>query len=282
MFKREDLLPYGGGNKVRRFLTWLRELQEVHTQDHDSYDRRLSVAAFSNVGSHTFAVLAKMLEANVYGLNRLLLWERAQPRTPYTEKIRSQYENQSGVSVVCGPSLILTIRWLLARWSPWSTCKTMGIGGAVTTRTSAYHDAIIECDHQLCDMGLQGKRRWHLFPVASGNMADAFLRVFQEKQWTHHRVLGVQTGPWIARYRNRWRYSRSEQIVLQPAGQISWSQYVSESAHFFQQTEIGLDPVHMIHVARLLKNLPKCVDANDVVIVWVTCPCIRRLTPLDD
>ena len=83
MAKREDLLPYGGGSKVRRLAPWLRALPAAS-----------GVACLSDVGSHTFLVLARLLASGEFPVERLLFLERRVPTTPYREALRDQLDRQ--------------------------------------------------------------------------------------------------------------------------------------------------------------------------------------------
>lgn len=264
LFKREDRLPFGGGNKVRRFLTWLDERGGGPR----------SAAAFSDAGSHTFAVLTRMLEAGTCGIERLLFWERARPNTPYVERVRRMYAKHPRIEVVRGPTWLLTLKRLFCKTFRRSNWNVMGIGGAVTTHTLVYEPVLNELVRQLDAAGFAGRRVWHLLPIASGNTAEGLRRVWRERGWTNHRMLGVLTGPRFTRWFVRRRFNRSDDVTLVSAPAVSYDDYVAEAETFLRRTGIRLDPVHTIHTARLLRNLPPCVTPDDVVVYWVTCPAL--------
>jgi hypothetical protein len=274
--KREDLLPFGGGNKVRRFLFWLKELSESESSP-GTHLRNKTVAVLSDRGAHTFRVLTRMLEGEVSPIASLVFWERATPGTPYSNRIRRTYMNHPNISVRSGASLEMFLRFLWTKCLGASGTEVMGVGGSVSTKGQPYRKVFEECLRQLAELGKAETRVWHLFPVASGNMADFFLRAIREKTLTNHRVIGVLTGPvLLLRLFVRFKYLWERNIVLVRRPRLSWSEYEAAATRFFKRTGVWVDPNHMLYAASLLDDLPPFVRREDVVIFWVTCPFVQE------
>jgi hypothetical protein len=273
--KREDLLPYGGGNKVRRFLLWLKELSEREGICTNGVGSK-TIAVLSDQGAHTFHVLTRMLEAEVSPVASLLFWERTKPKTAYSDNIRRAYLDRPNICVQSGASVEMLLRFLRTKWVVPRDTVVMGIGGSVRTKGQPYRGAFKECLRQLAEFGRAGARVWHLFPVASGNMADSFLRTIRDEKLTDHRVIGVLTGPGLlSRLMVRLKYLLKQNIVLVRRPKLSWPEYLAVATRFFKRTGVWVDPSHCSYAASLLEDLPRFICGDDVIVFWITCPFIE-------
>lgn len=263
--KREDLLPYGGGNKVRRFLSWWEENPHVN---------RLGV--LSDRGSHTFWTLAQMLEGpfKKSPLRSLVFFERRRAANPYVERLRQSYLNHPDIQVRTGRFLWLFSQYLKMKYFSRRNTATLGIGGQVPKPDACYGEAMEECVGQLAAAGAGKCRIWHLFPVASGNMAKSFLHYFRKKNLENHRILGILTGPRPARFWVRMKFLFEKRILLKRRKRVTWRRYQRAALDCHKSTGIWMDPRHAICAWRALARLPEEVSFNDVIVLWVTCPLI--------
>lgn len=268
--KREDLLPFGGGNKVRRLLCWLDEQVRAGRPPG-------RVAALSDQGSHTFGVLSRMAAEGRTPIRSLLFWERATPPTPYSRRIREGYLHRPDVVVQPGSLPGLLLRCASSRLFKRSEVAVLGIGGSVRTVAQPYRGVFAECREQLGGQGKGRARTWHVLPVASGNMADDFLRSIREGGRHNHRLVGVLTGPLPSRLLMRLHYGRERKMTLLRMPLLAWQQYLEAAAEFFGRTGVWLDPNHAIHAARALARLKCSAGPDDAIVLWVTCPFIPDL-----
>lgn len=264
--KREDLLPFGGGNKVRRFLCWLQERSDKGQLAGSR------VAALSDRGAHTFLVLARMAASGRLPVRSLLFWERATASSPYSEKVRQGYLDRADVKVHSGGLLSLLLRYAWARLFRRTALCVLGIGGSARTVGQPYRGVFLECTRQLAEHGHETVRTWHVFPIASGNMADGFLRTMREESLRNHRLIGVLTGPMPSRLWVRLRYALETRLSLLRLPRMKWRQFQEMAASFHRRTGVWVDPNHAIYAALALDRLPSAVGPKDAVVLWITCP----------
>jgi hypothetical protein len=264
--KREDLLPFGGGSKVRRLLgaPALR-------------DAPRRIAVLSERGAHTFVALARMRAGGALGDRDLLFWERGTPRTPYAEGNRARYAAAEGVRVRPGPLPVLLLRMLAARLFRRRSTRVLGIGGTVAGGRAAHRAAFEECVRQLAEAGVAGGRVGHVVAAASGAMADGFLDAIEAARLEGHRVLAVLTGPRAARARLRLRWLGKRHVLAARAPRFGEDEERSRLEAFRARTGVRLDPRHVLPAAAWLDAPPAALAGADALVLWVTCP---RLDPV--
>lgn len=263
--KREDLLPFGGGNKVRRFAAWFERHPGLR-----------KVGVLSDRGSHTFWVLSQMLSFE-RALDRHLsfvFWERRRALNPYVKRLQQGYLPHPRIEVVTGPFFWLALKYLKMKYFSGKRTATLGIGGQAPGVEEAYAEAMRECVEQLNAAGVSGKRVWHLFPVASGNMADGFLRFFRQAKLENHRICGILTGPRPSRAWMRLKYFFEPRVLLKRRRRVTWPRYERAAQDCFNRTGVWLDPRHTASAWRSLATLPQEIASDDVLVFWVTCPLI--------
>jgi len=258
-FKREDLLPFGGGNKVRRFLHFFERRPDC-----------IRAAALSDLGAHTFAVLASMRADPALPLSALTFYERRVPANPYRERLARTYADCADIEVRRGAGVLLWLRWCAAGLVRSSRCRRLGVGGRAPDAHGAYAPVVDECVAQLADAGTPEGPVIHVFPMASGDMAGAFLRRFDERGLADHRVVGVMTGPGFSRAWLRLRYAARARLTLRRAGALTWARYLEAAQACHAATGVWLDPVHAIHAWEVLRHAPEAF-AEATVVLWVTC-----------
>lgn len=258
-FKREDLLPFGGGNKVRRFLHFFERRPD-----------RIHAAALSDRGAHTFGVLAAMRADPVLPLSRLTFYEHRVPANPYRERLARTYADCADIEVHRGAGALLWLRWRAAGLVRSSGRCRLGIGGRAPDADGAYTPVVDECVAQLADAGTPEGPVIHVFPMASGDMAGAFLRRFDERGLADHRVVGVMTGPRFSRAWLRLRYAGCARLTLRRARVLTWARYLEAAEACHAATGAWLDPVHAIHAWEALHRAPGAL-ADATVVLWVTC-----------
>lgn len=263
--KREDLLPYGGGNKVRRFVQWFEKNPAV---------RR--VAVLSDRGSHTFWTLAQMLEGPLRksALNNFVFLERRRRPNPYIERLRQGYSPHPQIEVRTGRFLWLWLQYLEMKFFSGKGTRTLGMGGSIRNADAAYAAAMEDCVKQLAEAGVDGKRVWHVFPIASGNMADSFLRTFRKANLNEHRIFGILTGARPARLWMKLKYRFEPRILIKKRRRVTWRRYERAARHCYQLTGIWLDPRHTVCAWRALTRMPAEITAEDVIVFWVTSPLL--------
>lgn len=246
--KREDLLPYGGGNKVRRLLHW-----------RESHPTCRELTVLSDYGSHTFYTLSRMASA----FDALIFYERRCATTPYRDAMHQAYSYAPGISIVQGSLGELWLR------SQADRRPRLGIGGNMPSAAVAYREPMRDCVQQLHHQGVVGVPIVHIFPIASGTMADGFLQELAVcAPATGHSLIGVLTGHPLARPWLRLRYARQPLMRLLPSdpqnvGQVAGQRAVG-GAH--------LDPNHGLYAWHaLLRLLPK-LRKDSVAVFWVTSP----------
>lgn len=239
--KREDLLPFGGGNKVRRLMHW----RKAHPQC-----RELTV--LSDYGSHTFYSLSQMAPA----FDSLTFYERRCPSTPYREAVRKRYVDVPGVRIIQGS---LPELWL---HSQRDRRPRLGIGGSLPSSAMAYRDPMRACIEQLTRMRIEGPSVLHVFPIATGTMADGFLQELKVQPGAQHTLVGVLTGHPLTRPWLRLRYLREPllQLVRAPRPLAA------------PQHGVFLDPNHGIYAWQALLHLVPTLQENSIVIFWITAP----------
>lgn len=254
--KREDQLSFGGGNKVRRLLHW--KTMHPHLQ---------RVGVLSDRGSHTFYCLSRMAEQFAY----ITLYERACEATPYRETLREVYQSTPGVQVIEGS---LPLLWLRSQQE--GECL-LGIGGALPECADAYRAPMEECLDQLAYEGKNHLLTWHVFPIASGTMADGFLQVFRERGLHNHRICGVLTGHTLSKPWLHWRYRMQLNVCLWRTSPLSWVGYRDLAREMHESTGLWVDPNHGIYSWSILPELCASMTRENVLIYWVTSPDLTGL-----
>lgn len=257
--KRLDLLPWGGGNKVPRFDAFFREKGPLQR-----------VAVMSDPGSHSFHILSHYLEREgEAGAASLLFLERRRPMTPYQAELRRRYLNRPEIRVIPGNQWIHLLRTLYYHTLKDPPVHVMGMGGHVRTKENPYESLFSECVDQLAG-DERSTEITHLFPIASGNMADGFLEVIRRKQWTNHRLWGVMTGDPLTRPWLRLRFRKEKTLTLIRSESLNEASYWHRARKFYDDTGIWPDPTHTIHLLNTLDK--KMVQNSGVIIVWITQP----------
>lgn len=263
--KYESDLPFGGGNKVRRFLCWLDENKDA---------KEIHIA--SDVGSHSFLVLSQILQDLRYKHLVATFWERENSNfSPYRTQIRKNYLNNNKIRIQSYHFLFF-YKWLLNYVSRNKTVL-FTLGGSVFLKNNAYQKTLSECISQLKQFEITHQRIWHLLPIASGTMSDAFLAFFEENKLYNHKIIGLLTGDKLLRPYLILKYFFNKHIHLLETQSISWEKYIGLTHHFYEQNEILLDPIHTSHLALFLQKIPKWINQEDVVVVWLTQPYISTL-----
>jgi hypothetical protein len=246
--QREDLLPFGGGAKVRRLLPWLRALPPG-----------ARVVCLSDEGSHTFLVLARLLAGGAHPLRALLFLERAVPRTPYRAAVRAEYLADPRVRTLRGATAALWLRSRAmgmlpgrARWSRLGTGGTTGGDGA------PHATAFRACAEQLSALGVEGLVA-HVLPAASGETARGFLRAMDGGVPGRHRLELVATGPAIARRRLLRLLGGDPRIALRAASAVPVD----------RSLPLPLDPVHGLPTAGAFAEVRR---RGETAVLWVTSP----------
>lgn len=259
--KREDQLPFGGGNKVRRLLRW--------KERHPDLQR---VAVLSDRGSHTFYCLSHMAKH----FNAITLYERACEATPYRECLREVYQSTPGVQVIEGSLPLLWLR------SQQEGERLLGIGGALPACANAYGAPMEECLDQLASEGKGHLPTWHVFPIASGTMADGFLQVLRERGVRNHQLCGVLTGHLLSKPWLHWRYRMQSNVSLWRTAPLSWSHYHALASQVYESSGLWVDPHHGIYCWSILPELcaSLALVRDSVLVYWVTSPDLTRFVPL--
>ncbi len=253
--KREDLLPYGGGNKVPRFL---HALAQRNGERH--------VAALSDYGSHSFTVLTAMARDPALAIDELELWELPIPPDPYHDALAGRYAEAPNVTIRRGSTVGLVLRWV-ARGRRAGVCR-LGIGGTVKDAGQTYQPAVEACGRQLLEAGVGGPAV-HVLPLASGDTAVAVLSALRACGRDQDQVAGVITGPWIGHARLSLKKPEGFHLVKPRAR--SWDDYVAGARTCHGETGVWLDPSHTLPAWDSLDRLP--APLRDLpTVMWVTCP----------
>lgn len=258
--KREDLLPYGGGNKVPRFL---------HALARRTSERR--VAALSDYGSHSFTVLTAMLRDPALGIDAIELWELPVAPDPYRRALARRYAETPGVHVRRGSTAGLLARWVWRGVARGSDTYRLGIGGTVSRSAASYEPTVRACVRQLEGAGADGAVV-HVLPLASGDTARAVRAALRAAGRGQDHVAGVITGPWIGHAALTLR--RPARLHLVKPRALDWEAYVAAARACHGQTGVWLDPEHTLPAWDTLARLPAAVRDMPVVF-WVTCPRIQ-------
>lgn len=262
-FKREDLYSYGGGNKVRRFISFFAKRPGLKR-----------AAVLSNPGAHTFYSLYKLLAGGYeHCPPELLFFERQLKMSDYNRRIRELYESNSAIKIVTAPLPLLYIRSLLCSLNPFYKTALIGAGGHVSKRDNPSEELFYETLEQLESWGECRGLCYHLFPIASGNMADGFLRAIKRLGLKSHRLAAITTGAAAGIPLLHLKYRSNPYIQLYRPAKLSYSEYLQRAKQFKTQYGIGLDPNHTIHLPELLQKVK--ASRSDRLIVWITAPHIE-------
>jgi hypothetical protein len=254
--KRLDLV---GGNKGFRFQQFFKEHPRIET-----------LVALSNPGAHTFHVLqtdSKM---------QFLFLEQQMTANPYTEARRSLYLNQENIKVIQAPFWQQLLRFLYYKYFGGIKYSAICIGGHIDLKdANPYEDVFKECCEQISlfysqPKGVDAKEVIHLFPIASGNMADCFLAIHTDNKFVAVTTGGKRTFSYL-----NFKYRSTKNISLHKPLDYSYEVYKEKAKVFYDKSNFWLDPTHTIHLLDLLDQelLPK--DA--IIVMWITCPLVEKL-----
>jgi len=265
--KREDLLPWGGGNKARRFGALLASRAELVRR----------VFAMSNRGAHTFFTLAQMLPALAAGSGcdpvELHTFERDVGGGGYRDEMEAAYARFAGIRRRIGDARRLSVELARARLSRRPGDLFLGLGGRQTGRDNPYRAAVGEDRAALAAAG----PATHLVAVASGGMA-AGIAAGLDDHGLSGEVVGVLTAePWgsvglrlsHARRRGRVRIVRSP-LGLSPA--TTTSRHLAVIERVAADTGVVVDPHHMAHVLAAAYAEAARGTLGGAVVLWVSCP----------
>ncbi len=256
--KRMDLLPRGGGNKVPRFDNWFKNRGHIER-----------VMSLSNPGSHTFHVLSHYLtdDPSKPGAAELIALEQSMKVPRYSLQLKRQYDALDNVTSSTRPFLIQLLIFLWHTYTGWNKTKTIGIGGHIHIQENPYEQIFTETLHTLP----KGKIA-HIFPVASGNMADCFLDIIKTKK-LDHKLFCITTGAAITHYSLGLKYLFNRNMHLLPKKNADSATYQAAAAEFYKACAVRLDPVHTIQTALYIGD--PMFDEYTVVI-WITNPLIHQ------
>lgn len=275
--KRLDLIEPGGGNKVFRFQQFLKEHKNINT-----------LVALSNPGAHTFHVLKALIpnlpkqvrdrhSPSGEGNMKLLFLEQTMATNSYTKARQDLYLNKENIKVINAPFWQQLLRFLYYKYLGGSKYTTIGIGGHIDLKNSnPYEEVFREIQaHPPTPSQREGEKRQviHLFPIASGNMADCFLAL--TPKLTNHRLAGVTTGGKRTFSYLNFKYRSNKNISLFRPLDYSYDAYKKKAQAFYDKSGFWLDPTHTIHLLDVLDQelLPK--DA--AIVMWITCPLVEKL-----
>lgn len=248
--KRLDLV---GGNKGFRFMQFFKEHKNIKT-----------LVALSNPGAHTFHVLKD-------GKLNYLFLEQEMETNPYTEARREIYLTQKNIQVIQSPFWQQMIRFFYYKYFGKKEYTTIGIGGHIDLKdTNPYEKVFRECCEQLTSVSTIGKKVIHLFPIASGNMADCFLQLLSDHQLAAVTTGGKRTFPYL-----QFKYRSRKNICLYKPLDYSYEEYKEKAKSFYNKSNFWLDPTHTIHLLDVLDQqlLPK----EAIIVMWITCPLVEKL-----
>jgi len=261
--KREDLYGYPGGNKMRRFIYWLKRNKATS-----------SVVAISDPGAHTFYVLQKLLDHNpVSGscYKRAFFLQTTRRLSAYSRVVHAQYVKDPRVHVLTAPFiLLLLMQWFLQLFP---RCKAVGIGGSFSFKHNPFADAFNDIYHK--QSPLKGcPLVHHVFAMASGTMLDGFIQSLK-KNSRPVQLHGITTGSPLARAFLRKKYRGISCLLLHPPQKCPEDRYLYLAEQFYRQTGVVLDPVHTIQLYEYL--LQETIDPSEPVVVWLTAPVLCPL-----
>lgn len=257
--KCEYELPYGGGNKVRRFIQWL---------DENPYTKEVHIA--SDKGSHSFLIMNYILKNSCYQHIKGIFWEKENSTfIKYRENNRQIYLGNANIT-----TRKFSIQFYL-NWFFSSNDHLYSLGGKVNTQKNAYEKAMNECIHQLNALKQTNHTIWHLLPLASGTMSDAFLSYFRQHKSNQHKLIGLLTGDKIYRKFLKTKYLLTQNIYLLETETLTWNHYVTLAQQVKENHQIVLDPIHTCHLWNFLRNIPDWISSKDLIVVWLTQPFIK-------
>ncbi len=249
-----------GGNKTFRLRQFFKDHENVET-----------LVAFSYPGAQTFHAL------NAYNLSlekdrqmNLLFLEQETPLNPFTEAKRNLYLKEEKIKVISGPFWKQMLRFSFYKFFGGKKYTTLGIGGHIDLNGgNPYAEVYNDCCSKLA-----GQQVIHIFSVASGNMADCFLKIIDQTNNKDH-LAGVTTGgnktfPYLS-----YKYGLKQNVSLHRPLDYSYETYKEKAKAFYQKSGFWLDPTHTIHLLDVLDQnmLPK--DAT--IVIWITCPLVEKL-----
>jgi hypothetical protein len=260
--KREDYLTPGGGNKVRRFHAFFQR-----------YPNLKRMVTLSDRGSHTF-LISHYFQTNKH---HFLFLERKRPKNEYSDRNKQCYKSNENTTVISKSFWKLLLLYGYYRFLCFDPrVKTIGIGGKVSEKLNPSANALEECMQQLEEMNEKGTII-HLFPIASGQMADGFLRVRHAR--TRHHLFGVMTGDKATLLSLRYKFRKNkEQLTLIRKKNLTPEILDEKAISFYQATGIWVDPIHTVHLLPALEKIT-LTDKSSKVVLWITCP-LQRCKPI--
>ncbi len=262
LLKREDLLIPAGGNKVRRFDAFFEKRGHLK-----------AVMTLSNPGSHSFHVLTRYLKPGTEeaGCDHLYFLERNIRMSPYHKSRRQDYLFHTGVTVIPGDIISLLSRQSDLRRQG---VAQIGIGGQVSIHPNPYLAVMEQCVGQLREAGIDTAVE-HILPVASGNMADGFLKYIQDNRLKGQTLLAIMTGALPSRWMLRIKYFREEYLKLKLPVKIDYAAYKVLAHQFHEVTGVWLDPGHTIQFMPFLKKNSSL--KGKTLVLWMTHPFLEKL-----
>lgn len=262
--KRVDLLQRGGGNKVPRFDAFFKK-----------HGHLKKVVTLSNPGAHTFFILKNYLttDPDKPGAESFIFLERSMAANPYSQALSNEYLKDHRIKVYRKSFFKQFFIFLYYKFFKLGA-KTVGIGGHIRLRENPYEALFLEAINQLKDLTDNIKEVVHILPIASGNMAEAFLKTIEKHKITRHSLYGLMTGDRATFLFLRMKYFFNHNIRLFRPGIYDYDRYIKKAKFFYKYSNIWLDPVHTIHFTDILNDH---FLQNKIVVLWITCPFVRQL-----
>lgn len=256
---RLDQLPFGGGNKVPRFIEFFSNNEKIKT-----------LVAMSDMGAHTFNALIEFYEnQGIHQIEKMIFLENTIGMTDYQEAIRQRYQSHPAVKVHSGSTWKMFV--LYAYYKCMRRCTVLGIGGHVKVKAPFF--GMIFKD---CLIKLPVSKVLHILPVSSGDMLKEFLKVADSE---HHRFIGIMTGNPLSRLLLKYQFRHYKNVRLIKPKLISEEQYIKFGKKFYKETGISLDPVHSIQSMYLGNHLRRLHKEN--VVIWMTQPDTHYFSTVD-
>lgn len=257
--KCEFELPFGGGNKVQRFIQWL-----------DEHPQTKEVHLASDEGSHSFLIMNNILNNARYQHIKGIFWEKKNSTfIKYRENNRRVYSKNKNITIKKF-TLQFFINWLRS-----ANHQLYSLGGRVVTKQNPYEKTMEDCITQLHPFIILNQPIWHLIPLASGTMADAFISYFSQHQLHQHKVIGLLTGNKSFKNILKLKYMFSNKIHLLETQMPLWNHYVTLAKQVESTHQLLLDPIHTCHLWKFLQTMPNWISNQDLIVVWLTQPLIN-------
>jgi hypothetical protein len=255
---REDLVPFGGGNKVRRYLSWLKEnptVSEIHI--------------LSNPGMHSLLSICTILKDMNFHHIKLFLWELNVKLTEYTRLVRQRCLESGAIILSSRNSFFTLVRFLYYKFKRKANCL-YSIGGKVELVQRAYAEAIDQCLQQIPLCESQQKEFIHVLPCASGMMVDDFLSYFKKNNITNHSIIACATGPYLPSLLLKIRFFFVRQIHVFSKPILSQEIINSIVGRVSDHYGLKIDPIHGVFAWQLLLQFLDVDRKNSSYIFWCT------------